>query len=158
MQHNRKQAIIYVIERINDGEIASVEDAILQAHGGLEQFIIDAYEDYRRRELTQVNRTLNKGLRRSHGIQLMFEGFGYGTLPNVRDGDKIVPADKATFKQMQAQVKRERRDVNFDLNIVEAKEKLLIFLQEHNTPPEWTGAQIQAKWQPAEDRPKTDEQ
>lgn len=148
MNSKIKQAMVVMADRIRNGQVADVDDAVLEAYESAEAYVqaaVDAKKDLDRRG---VQRNLRDAMRHGAGQQLSLPGMDHAALPAVvfrtypDDTFEVVPWQRATKGEMKDEVRRMRRSVAAQDAVVSGYEASLRWLDDHGIGDDVLGDEI----------------
>lgn len=141
------EAIVAISAKIRAGEIADIQAEIVGDDP--EAYVLDAVNAVYRGNFASARRSLNAAQRNGLSAQLEIDGLDHASLPMVvwgkaEDGrDVAVPAGRATFKQIKAEVRKHRRAVSIQDRTVGGWEATLSRLEDLGVSDDWTQDEIE---------------
>lgn len=124
-------AIIKVTEKVKSGEVALIDEAIMDSIGDAEYYVQQAVAAALRRDAKGLVKSIQDAQMsvRSHALQLGLPGLEHAALPSLvtdldapPDKPRMKSAYRATAREIRAEIKTYRRSVNARDRIVSGYE------------------------------------
>lgn len=145
------KAIVIVADKIRNGEIANLNEAVIEAAGGPDEYVMAAYEAAMRKDTSGFERDGRNASSTGASVQLELPGMEHASLPfmiKVKDPETKewlwVPPSVATLDQADAEVRKLEQINAVRTKVIGGYRATIDRLRELGVPGETTGAEIAA--------------
>lgn len=151
MKSNVREAALIVADKIRRGEIANLNEAVIEAAGGPLEYVLAAYESAMRKDSAGLERNARDASMSGAMVQLEIPGLDHAAFPfwiKVKDdetGEWIgVPPSLATLDQIDVEVSKIEQTHATRGKIIAGFRATITRLRDLDVPGDTTGAEIEA--------------
>lgn len=148
---NIREASVVIAEKIRNGEVASIDQAVLDAAGGAEEFVYQAAVAQLRKDTASVERNARAASLHGQSMQLEIPGVEHAAFPfwvkviDKETGERLgVPPTVATLDEIDAEVARLEQKAEMQKRVADGYRATIQRLRDLGVPGDMTGADIAA--------------